>query len=166
MKQLYLSLTVLVSTLMAFMPAAVRADEGLDDLDATMTVLDDVSELGETIAEMDGPDDDDVEDVDWEYEYEEDVDHDRDDSEAEDESAEELEDEFEDGFEGDVEKKMTSKTGTTWTTTHSMTKAPLTTAEPHRLPKIKKFARSRSTRGDFLAPRHGFTNILADMLCT
>jgi hypothetical protein len=105
MKQLYLSLTVLLSTLMAFMPAAVRADEGLDDLDATMTVLDDVSELGETIAEMDGPDDDDVEDVDWEYEYEEDVDHDRDDSEAEDESAEEFEDEFEDGFEGDVENE-------------------------------------------------------------
>lgn len=105
MKQLNLSLTVFVMTLIAFVPAAARANEGLDDLDATMTVLDDVNELDEAIAEMENPGDDDVEDVDWEYEYEEDVDHDEDDPEAEDIAEEELENEFQDEFEGDVENE-------------------------------------------------------------
>ena len=89
MKQMNLLLAVFVLTLMALTPAAARADEDLDDLDVTLIVLDDVSDLDEAIAEMDGRDDDDVEDEDWEDEYEEDEDYDDDESEAEDESEEE-----------------------------------------------------------------------------
>ena len=66
MKQLSILCAVMVLTLMAFWPAAARADEGLDDLDVTMIVLDDPSELDGAFAEMDGPDDDGVRKEDWE----------------------------------------------------------------------------------------------------
>jgi hypothetical protein len=65
MKRLNLLFAVLVLTLLAFVPATTRADDALDDLDVTLIVLDDVSDLDEAIAEMEGPDDDDVEDEDW-----------------------------------------------------------------------------------------------------
>lgn len=100
MKPLNLSLTLLVLTLMAFIPAGARADEDMDGLDATMIVLDDVSDLDEAIAEIDGPDDDDVEDVDWEYEYEENTG--RVDKPA---GGGEPEEGFEDEFEGDQENE-------------------------------------------------------------
>jgi hypothetical protein len=41
MKQFNVFIAVLVLTCFAFMPAAVRADDDLDDLDVMMEVLDD-----------------------------------------------------------------------------------------------------------------------------
>ena len=41
MKKLNLFLAILALTFMAFFPAAVRADEGLEGLDVTLVVLDD-----------------------------------------------------------------------------------------------------------------------------
>ena len=105
MKLPNLTLIVFVLTLMALVAVGARADEDMDGLDLTMIVLDDVSDLDDAIAEMGGPDDDGVKDVDWEYEYEEDSDDNNDKSEARDRSAERFEDQFDDEFEGDVENE-------------------------------------------------------------
>ena len=105
MKLTNLTLTVFVLTLMAFISVGARADEDMGDLDATMIVLDDVSDLDDAIAEIGGPDDDRVKDVDWEYEYEEDSDDSNDASEARDESAEGFRDALVDEFEGDEENE-------------------------------------------------------------
>ena len=57
MKQLNLFMAILALTCIAFFPATARADGGLDDLEVTMVVLDDASDLGDELAEMRGPDD-------------------------------------------------------------------------------------------------------------
>ena len=62
MKHFNVFIAVLVLTCFAFMPAAVRADDDLDDLDVMMEVLDDDTDLDDDIAEMAemrGPEDDD-----------------------------------------------------------------------------------------------------------
>jgi hypothetical protein len=91
--------TILVLGLMAFAPATVCAADELDDLDITMQVLDDTSELEDTIAEMEGPDDDDVEvwEDESEYEYGDEM-RDKEDASS---GAEEFTEEFEDEFEHD-----------------------------------------------------------------
>ncbi len=63
MKHLTIFLATVVLTCLAFMPATARADD-LDDLAVTMEVLDDVAELEDAISRMDGPDEDDFEDID------------------------------------------------------------------------------------------------------
>ena len=42
MKSVNIFLAVLALTLLALVPAAARADEGMDDLDVTMEVIDDL----------------------------------------------------------------------------------------------------------------------------
>ena len=70
MKQLNVFIASMVLTMMAFAPAVARADEDMDDLEVTMEVLDNVVQLDGQFAEMEGPDDDDVRDEDWESEEE------------------------------------------------------------------------------------------------
>ena len=53
MKQASLFFAVVVLTLMAFAPAAARADDW-DDLDVTMEVVTNANELDAMISEMDG----------------------------------------------------------------------------------------------------------------
>jgi hypothetical protein len=65
MKQLNLFAALLALTCCAFFSAAVLADDALEDLDVTMIVVDDSSELESSISEMRGPNDDDVHDDDW-----------------------------------------------------------------------------------------------------
>ena len=78
MKQLRLFFATLSLTAVAFFPAAVLADDDLEDLEGvTMTVLDDVSELEDSISEMRGPDDDGVDKEDWEDHGESDEESDR-----------------------------------------------------------------------------------------
>ena len=67
MKQTSMFFAVVVLTLMALAPAAAHADDW-DDLDVTMDVVTDASQLDDMISRMDGPDDDGVEDEDWEDE--------------------------------------------------------------------------------------------------
>ena len=55
MKQLKLVLAVLALTLLAFFPAAVRADDELKGLDVTMIVLDNKADLDVEMSEMSGP---------------------------------------------------------------------------------------------------------------
>ena len=62
MKKLSLFIAVLILTVFAFTPTVARADDGWDDLEVTMEVIDDASDLEETIAEMEGPGDDLVDD--------------------------------------------------------------------------------------------------------
>ena len=59
MKQLTIFFTALVLTCFALAPAAARADE-LDDLEVTMEVFDNPADIPGEIAEMDGPDRDDI----------------------------------------------------------------------------------------------------------
>jgi hypothetical protein len=66
MKQLNLLVAVMALTVMAFLPAAARADDALEGLDVTVFVLDDVRDLDEAMHDMDGPDDGDVHRDDWE----------------------------------------------------------------------------------------------------
>ncbi|MGI9248231.1 MAG: hypothetical protein ACR2QI_04410, partial [Woeseiaceae bacterium] len=63
MKHVKIFSAVMALTLVAFFPATALADE-LEDLDVTIFVLDDVDDLDDTISEMRGPDDDDVDDDD------------------------------------------------------------------------------------------------------
>ena len=65
MKKLNLFIAVVILTIFAFTPAIARADDDWDDLEVTMEVVDDPSQLEDTIAEMEGPDDDDIDEVDW-----------------------------------------------------------------------------------------------------
>ena len=51
MKQVNLFLAVLALTLFAFSPAAAVADDERDDLEVTMEVLDDASELEDALSE-------------------------------------------------------------------------------------------------------------------
>lgn len=104
MKQVNIFFAVLVLTLMAFAPAAARADDDMDDLEVTLEVLDDVQDLDDAIAEMAGPDDDDVTDEDWERSGNaEDEPDDEGEPEDEPEDEEEFEDEMEDDFEDEFE---------------------------------------------------------------
>ena len=104
MKQLKLFFATLALTAVAFFPATVLADDDLDDLEGvTMTVLDDVGELEDSISEMRGPDDDGVDEEDWEDHGESD-DSDRDEQVArEEEELEEREREEESEDEPDIE---------------------------------------------------------------
>jgi hypothetical protein len=104
MKHFNIFIAVLALTFVSFFPVAVRADEGLEGLDVTMMVLDDASDLEESINEMDGPDDSDLRDDDWEGRGEDEIVvdlEDEADEESEDEADEEFEDEMEDQYEGD-----------------------------------------------------------------
>ena len=67
MNQANVFFAAVVLTLMAFAPAAARADDW-DDLDVTMEVVTNSNELDAMISEMEGPDDDGVKDEDWEDE--------------------------------------------------------------------------------------------------
>lgn len=101
MKQLTICLATLVLTCFALAPAAARADE-LDDLEVTMEVFDDLGQIDGEIAEMDGPDRDDMR-AGEEYLEEEEVDE-ADEGSAEDDYGLEQEDEFDeyvDDFEDD-----------------------------------------------------------------
>ena len=55
MNHLNVFLATLALTCLALFPAVVRADDVLDDLDVTMMVLDDDTDLEGTIAKMRGP---------------------------------------------------------------------------------------------------------------
>lgn len=94
MKQLKVVATTLVFTCFALLPAISQADD-MDDLDVTMTVLDETSDLDETISEMRGPDSDEEGDFDNEN-YGDGVD-----LESEAGSEEDFEDHSGDGFESD-----------------------------------------------------------------
>jgi len=59
MKQFNVFVATLVLTCFAFLPTTAHADD-LDGLDVTMEVMDDISEIGDTISEMQGPEDGDV----------------------------------------------------------------------------------------------------------
>jgi hypothetical protein len=61
MKQLNVFLATLVLTGFAFLPATTLADE-LDDLEVTMDVMDDIADVDDAIALMEGPGNDDIED--------------------------------------------------------------------------------------------------------
>ncbi len=121
MKQANVFLVVLTLTLLAFFPAVARADK-LDDLEVTMEVLDDASDLEAAMSTMRGPDDDEVEDEDWEDEEEgqdEDESDERSDGvEDEDDESEEdeLEDESDDDFDDDCSKMTIRSKKTRWTT--------------------------------------------------
>ena len=89
MKQANIFLAVTALTLMSFFPAVARADE-MDDLEVTMEVLDDPSDLEFNMTRMRGPDDGDVDEGDWQDggedaddEYDDEADG-RDDDESED----------------------------------------------------------------------------------
>ncbi len=81
MRHLNLFVAILVLVCFTFLPAAARAD-GLDDLDVTMTVLDD-DELDD-LQEMGGPGADDFEDNSDEDEFDEDDDFDEEDEDGDD----------------------------------------------------------------------------------
>jgi hypothetical protein len=73
MKQLNLFFAILALTLIAFFPAAVRADDALDGLDVTMIVLDGKADLDMEMSTMSGPEgDDDIDEDDWNDEDEDD----------------------------------------------------------------------------------------------
>ncbi len=55
MKHLNVFFVTLALTCLALFPATVRADDDLEDLDVTMVVLDDDTDLEDVIAEMRGP---------------------------------------------------------------------------------------------------------------
>ena len=77
MKQLNVFMATLVLTCFAFLPATARASE-LDDLEVTMDVMDDMSDVAESIALMEGPDDDfeeEFEDESHEDDHEEESEH-------------------------------------------------------------------------------------------
>jgi Skp family chaperone for outer membrane proteins len=97
MTQLNVFFTILVLNLMASAAATARAADGLDDLEVTMQVLDDASELKDTIAEMESPDDDDIEvwEDESEYEYDDEIRDKEVASSGEEEFAEAFADEFE-----------------------------------------------------------------------
>ena len=57
MEQLKLFLAILALTCIAFFPPAARGDGVLDDLDVSLVVLDDASDLSAELSEMRGPDD-------------------------------------------------------------------------------------------------------------
>jgi hypothetical protein len=112
MKQLTIFLATLVLTGLALSPAAARADD-LDDLEVTMEVFDDLSDLDGEIARMDGPDHDDVEAGEDDFEEEMDDDDAEDGSGAgsEVEFADEdnigaLEDDFEEDADFDDESEL------------------------------------------------------------
>ena len=72
MKHVTAFFAALVLTTFAFMPTAAFADgDALEDLDVTMIVLDNPSDLEVEMSRMDGPDDDGVSDEDWSDEEEE-----------------------------------------------------------------------------------------------
>ena len=103
MKALQQFILALTLTLFVLAPGFARADDTMDDLDVTMIVVDDSSGLHGKIAEMRGPDDDDVEDEDWREEEEaEEREQDReDDIRDDDEEEEERDDDFDDEEDGD-----------------------------------------------------------------
>lgn len=84
--------------LLALLPFPARAEK-MDDLEVTMQVLDDPAELEEAISKMQGPDDKDVDAVDWDFEAAESN------GEGDEETFEEAETDFEmdDEFEEDRE---------------------------------------------------------------
>jgi hypothetical protein len=59
MKQFNVFVATLVLTCFAFLPTMAHADD-LDGLDVTMEVMDDISDIGDTISEMRGPEDGDA----------------------------------------------------------------------------------------------------------
>ena len=65
MKQIKLFTAVLAWTVIAFFPAAANADDALEGLDVTMIVLDEPGDFDESMSQMDGPDEGDVNDDDW-----------------------------------------------------------------------------------------------------
>ena len=72
MKPINLFIATLVLTCFAMFPAAVRADDEMDDLDVTVDILDSTTDVDEAMSEMRGPDDDNVDEDDWEDEQEDD----------------------------------------------------------------------------------------------
>ena len=78
MKQLTIFAATLVLTCFALFPCLAHADDAMDDLDVTMIIVDDADDLDEAIAEMRGPDDDDIEeDEQRDEEQEEELENDR-----------------------------------------------------------------------------------------
>jgi segregation and condensation protein B len=92
-KQINIFMAVLALTIIAFFPAAARADEGMEGLDVTMIVLDGAGDFDEHMNKMDGPDLADVNDDDWEDDEDESEDQSEDESD-EDESEGEMRGEF------------------------------------------------------------------------
>jgi len=56
MKQFNVFLTTLILTCFALLPGIASAGD-LDDLDVTMEVVDNIGDISDVVAEMDGPDD-------------------------------------------------------------------------------------------------------------
>ncbi len=85
-------------TLLALFPFTAHAEK-MDDLEVTMQVLDDPADLEEAVSKMRGPDDKDIDAVDWDFEEAEGN------GEGDDETFEEAETDFEmdDEFEEDIE---------------------------------------------------------------
>jgi len=63
MRHFNVFIATIILTGFALVPAAASADD-LDDLDVTMEVINDLASVGELIATMEGPGDDDVDDGD------------------------------------------------------------------------------------------------------
>ena len=122
MKQLNVFLTSLVLTCLAMVPAIATADD-LDDLDVTMTVVDDLDGIDDVVTEMRGPEDgndgdsdDDVnDDAEDDFSDESDRDDDREDGgdesgedeSGEDESGEDESDEDDSRFEDQEDSFVT-----------------------------------------------------------